>query len=452
MIRLRKVQAVASYEFLSTVKRKGYVILTFGMPLILAAYIGLISMIGKTVEKQEREPKLYGVVDLADVLRLTGETAAPIPKLPPEAEALVRITGGMEKANEQLSLAQGNAVFKPFATLEEARPLLDKEELKGIFVIPADYKTTGKIQSYVLERTMKPFGSNTSRQLGNMLLQRMITDRVPADIAERVRQPIAETDDWKISPSGELKPVGQFEEVAKFLVPLAFGMLFMFSILFTGGALLTAVATEKENKVIDVLLSSAYPDEILFGKLLGQGGAGLLQVAVWFGMFGLAGLLGASALAQWGVSVPWVAILVSPFYFVFGYLLLGSLLIGVGSLGNNQREAQQLTWIFNMLPAVPFFFLVLLLRQPNGTTAQVLSWIPFTSGQTMLIRLAAAPTGVSWWEILGTLVVVAVTMWGCIKLGGRLFRVGLLMTGARPSFKEVLRQAGFMKPAAARNE
>jgi ABC-2 type transport system permease protein len=97
-----------------------------------------------------------------------------------------------------------------------------------------------------------------------------------------------------------------------------------------------------------------------------------------------------------------------------------------------------------MLPAVPFFFLMLILRKPNGVTAQVLSWIPFTAGQTMMIRLSAAPAGVHWWEILGTLVLMVITTWFCIKIGARFFRVGLLLTGARPKFREVMRQAGLM--------
>lgn len=443
MIRWRKIKAVTAYEFLSTVKRKGYVILTFGMPLILAAYIFFISLIGNKIEKEERQAKVYGVIDKPGILRLTGDTAAPLPQLPPEAQAAIELTG--RSAEVQQAMAIENSVFRPYSDEALAREALRAEEIKGYYVIPDDYKQQGAIDFHVLEKSMAAMSGSGSRQIGELLQQRMIAERVPEDVAARVKQPVADRREWKLTEDGESKRIGRFEELAKFLMPLAFGMLFMFSVLFTGGSLLQAVAVEKENKVVDVLLASAYPDEILMGKLLGQGIAGLLQVAVWFGMLGTAGLVSSAALTAWGVSIPWLAIAISPFYFVIGYLLLGSLMVGIGSLGNNMREAQQLTWIINMIPAVPFFFLMFLIRKPHGTAGQVLSWIPFTSAQTMMIRAAGAPAGLHWWEIVGTLMLMVATTWFCVVLGGRLFRVGLLMTGARPKFREVMRQAGLLR-------
>lgn len=442
MTRWRKVKAVSTYEFLSTVKRKGYIILTFGMPLILAAYIGFISLIGNTVGKDERKTKIFGVVDTPGILRLSGDTAAPLPELPAEAKAALELTG--RKAEVEKAMAIENSVFRPYADVAAAAAALNSDEIKGYYIIPANYKEKGEIDYYVLEKDMNLMSGGSTRPMSEMLQQRMLADRVPPDIAARLKEPVAKRHEWKITTSGETKPVGQFEELAKFLMPLLFGMLFMFSVLFTGGALLQAVAVEKENKVVDVLISSAYPEEILMGKLLGQGAAGLLQIAVWFGMIAIGGLLFFGLLAEWGISIPWLAISVAPLFFVAGYLLLGSLMVGIGSLGNNMRESQQLTWVLNMLPAVPFFFLMLILRKPNGVTAQVLSWIPFTAGQTMMIRLSAAPAGVHWWEILGALVLMIITTWFCIKIGARFFRVGLLLTGARPKFREVMRQAGLM--------
>lgn len=442
MTRWRKVKAVTTYEFLSTVKRKAYLILTFGMPLILAAYIGLISLIGRTVGQDERKTKVYGVVDLPGILRLSGDTAAPLPELPAEAKAALELSG--RKREVEAAMAIENSVFRPFPDVAAAVAALSADEIKGYYIIPADYKEKGEIDFYLLEKDMNVMSGGSGRPFGELLQQRMLAERVPPDIAARLKEPVSKRHEWKVAADGTAKRIGQFEEIAKFLMPIVFGMLFMFAVLFTGGSLLQAVAVEKENKVVDVLISSAYPEEILMGKLLGQGAAGLLQIAVWFGMMAVGGLLFFGLLAEWGVSVPWLAISLAPPFFVAGYLLLGSLMVGVGSLGNNMRESQQLTWVLNMIPAVPMIFMMLILRKPNGTMAQVLSWIPFTAGQTMMMRLSAAPDGVHWWEILGAMLLMVVATWVCIKIGARLFRVGLLLTGARPKFREVLKQAGLV--------
>ena len=219
-------------------------------------------------------------------------------------------------------------------------------------------------------------------------------------------------------------------------------ILLMASLLASAGYLLQAVATEKENKVVEVLLSSADPDEILAGKLLGLGGAGLIQIAVWFSMAAAGGTATVMLMSIAGVQIPWLAISLGVAYFVLGYLLIGSLMIGTASLGSTIRESQQLSMVWSILTVVPMVALNSLLAEPSGLVARILTWIPFTSPLTMIMRLSIDPRGVAWWEIVGSLAMLALGIYAAIKIGARLFRVGVLLSGARPKLREILRQAG----------
>ena len=94
-----------------------------------------------------------------------------------------------------------------------------------------------------------------------------------------------------------------------------------------------------------------------------------------------------------------------------------------------------------MLAILPLMVLVVLLEEPNGILGQVMTWIPFTSPLTVVIRLAVDASGVAWWEVAGSVAVLVLSIWLSIRVGARLFRVGFLLTGSRPSLAELWRQA-----------
>ena len=213
------------------------------------------------------------------------------------------------------------------------------------------------------------------------------------------------------------------------------------SVLMTSGYLLQGTATEKENKVVEVLLASANPDEILAGKLAGLGGAGLVQVGVWMAMlfatgFGLIPLLFAAH-----VDLPWRTLLVALPLFMIAFLFFGSLMLGTGSLGSNMREAQQLSMIWSLTAALPLMLMSVLIREPHGVPTRILTWLPLTSAPVVVMRSSMDPDFLAWWEIVGPMLVLAGATWLAIRVGARLFRVGLLNSGARPTLREVFRQA-----------
>ena len=240
--------------------------------------------------------------------------------------------------------------------------------------------------------------------------------------------------------TGEITDGGQAAGFVRVAVPLVFMVLFLMSVLMTSGYLMQGTATEKENKVVDVLLASANPDEILAGKLLGLGGAGLLQIAVWLLILLVGGIGVVPLLMTSQIEMPWIALALAIPLFLIAFLFFGSLMLGTGSLGSNMREAQQLAMVWSLTAALPMMMMAVLIREPHGIVARVMTWLPFSAGPLIMFRASTDLDSLAWWEVAGSFAVLLLSTWLAIRLGARLFRIGLL-SASRPKLAEILRQA-----------
>jgi ABC-2 type transport system permease protein len=435
----QKIKTVATFEFLSAVKRPGYLIATFGMPVFMAAYGGVVAVPAYFAEKSSREPAVFGVVDEAGVLRLEGELkGGEGPRIPEDVRRALEAAGQAEALDR--AVLSENFLFRPVANEQEARTALASRQLKGFFVIPKDYMSEGRLDVYSPDSfTMS--GSDSRGALSDLLRQRLIEQRLDPAIGARVLNPIETTRRFAVTRTGEVRDGGTAASILRVALPVIFMVLFLVSVLMTSGYLMQGTATEKENKVVDVLLASANPDQILAGKLLGLGGAGLLQIAVWLTMLMVTGLGVIPMLISARLDVPWLALLLAIPFFVVAFLFFGGLMLGTGSLGTNMREAQQLAMVWSLTAALPLMMLAALIRDPNGTVARVMTWIPFTAAPVVILRASNDAAQLAWWEVAGSLVVLLLATWIGLRVGARLFRIGLLSAGARPSLKEILRQA-----------
>lgn len=439
MIRSGKAGAVGLFEFLSTVRRPGWLFATFGMPLMLGFW-GLIGVIpGFFIHMKENETRIYGVVDKPGVMRLSGDVSAPLPDLPEEARTALDRVGQSAAAAD--AVAKGNAIFRPVASEEQARRELLEGALAGYYVLPGDYLESGSVSAFI--REAGPFsGEGAGRQFEELLKERLIEGRVPAGVAARVRDPVSSSESFNVDRDGKVSPRNAKTEIARIILPLAFSILLFSALMGTAGYLLQAVAIEKENRVVEVLLSSATPDEILVGKLVGLGAAGLLQIAVWLAMIGTLAAGAAGLLVAFGISIPWLAVALAIPFFLAAYFFTGSLMLGISSLGATMREAQQWSLLLTLPTVIPLMMFGLLLADPHGVVARVMTFVPFTAPLTVMIRAAVEPAGLAWWEIALSFAVMLVSTAVALKVGARLFRVGLLLTGTRPSVRQILRQAG----------
>jgi ABC-2 type transport system permease protein len=408
------------------------------MPLFVAAYGAIVAIPAYFAAQQDKADALFGVVDQAAVLALEGDVAAPTTQLPDDLRQTLESMG--QGAALDRALADSNFVFRSFGTESDARAALQADRIKGYFVLAADYMDSGRVDIYSPE-TVSLTRSDSRTAFANLVRERLVRGRVDERLGKRLVSPLRDPRRFSITRTGEVADGGRAASAVRLAVPLVFIVLFLMSVLMTAGYLMQGTATEKENKVVEVLLASANPDEILAGKLLGLGGAGLLQIAVWLLMALGTGIGVVPLLLSSGIEIPWLALALAVPLFLMAFLFFGSLILGTGSLGSNMREAQQLAMVWSLTAALPLLMMSILLRDPHGTVARVLTWIPFSAGSLIMLRASMDPGSLPWWEIAGSLLVLMASTWLAIRLGARLFRVGLLSSGARPSLREIVRQA-----------
>ena len=225
--------------------------------------------------------------------------------------------------------------------------------------------------------------------------------------------------------------------------PSAFVYLLWVAIFSVMQMLLSNTIEEKSNRIIEVLLSSVTPGELMMGKLFGIAAIGLTMVGAWVAaLFGILSWKsgGASELIGQVFLVLRTSNLVPVFavYFLLGYLMYAAFILSIGSVCNTLKEAQSYMAAMTLLMMVPLMTMTFIPKDPNGPLARVLSWIPLYTPFIMMNRATADPPLI---DLLGTLVLLLATTIGALYLAGRIFRIGILRTGQPPKVLEMLRWA-----------
>lgn len=232
-------------------------------------------------------------------------------------------------------------------------------------------------------------------------------------------------------------------DVIKQWAPSGFVYLLWLSIFVIVQMLLNNTIEEKSNRIIEVLLSSVTPGELMMGKLFGIAAIGLTMIGAW--MIALFGILswkagGASAMAGQILVVLKASNLVPLFslYFLLGYLMYAAFILSIGSICNTIKEAQSYMGVMTMIMMVPLLTMTFIPKDPNGALARVLSWIPLYTPFTMMNRANADPPLV---DLAGTLVLLVAVTVAALWMSGKIFRIGILRTGQPPKVVEMLRWA-----------
>ena len=417
------VRIVTRHEFRTAVTRPSYIILTAAVPVLVAlavAGFAIFTLVTRedaeaetasSAESSDQAPRL-GYVDLTDGPALFG-------------------------AHQE----QPGAVFVPVSDRDAGVAALMDEQIDALFVFPPDYAETGTVVRVRIADdggVFGPDGPSYSGTLRGFVLSNLFADEVPAGLAERLRVP------YRLVTE-EVRPDGAAEESAGFDIGRAAffavaGISLLFSVFFSSGYVLNALVEEKENRVMEVLLSSVKPDALLLGKFLGLGAAGLLQMAAWLSSVGV-GVLVVGLIVDIPadfLTMPGIGdIAIAAGYFLFGYALFASLMAAVGAVTTSLREANQISAIVIVPAFIPVWLNFILFTEPEGTVARVLTFIPVTAPVTGFIRLAIDAMGPL--ETVAALLVLGASASGALWLAMRLFRAYLLMYGKRPTLKEMAR-------------
>jgi ABC-2 type transport system permease protein len=451
-----KLLAIIKREYLQQVRTKAFWIATFLIPGLGLAVIFIQVALTRTLVAKGR----IGVVDLSGRLyeplvaeykaRPTDDEAEK-PKKADEAKAAkVDEKSVTEKMSESRNtkITTKLDLFKVDATpdtLPTVRKKLNedvqKERIKAYIVLTPKTLETGaaewRAQSVKAEVVMR-------EQIANYLSRAATKERLkdkgvdPAVYeAARVRVDL-EAHEAKEIESGESgKNVGM-----NLAISATFFFLIYISIFIYGAYIMRGVLEEKNNRIVEVIVSSVRPTTLMLGKILGIGLVGLTQYAVWAGLAIALALPGVAAIAGMSEGLPHIpAATIGAFvlFFLLGYFLYASLYAALSAPFNTEQEAQQFVMIPGMmliLTTTTWFFAF---NQPNGTLATALSFFPFTAPLMMFMRISVQTPPL--WQIGLSVAILVLTIWAVAWFAGRVYRVGILMYGKKPTLPEIFRWA-----------
>ncbi len=415
-----KWRFVVQREYLAHVRRKSFVVSTLLVPVMMVVFFVLPVVVAMfTPDRRYR----------LDVLDGTGELGA----------AFV--------ASLDDTLGDGRRRFDARALVATDADAFDRRRREGeasvrdglldiLVVLPPDAVETGRAE-YV------------TRDVRSFTVMEMIESHLD-DVVVRRRLEREGIDYARVSEltrgvSLGMRQVTSSGRVEKRDMTSEWGAVFVFvmilymSLLTWGMAISRGIIEEKGSRVVEVLLSSLRPVDLMIGKVVGIGAAGFTQLAIWavaglvltaYGAAAAAGLMSHVHVDPWAFA--WMLL-----FYVLGFLLYAAVFSVVGSMCSTEQDAQQLQGLITLPMVLPIMFLMLIIQNPNGVFAAVLSIVPLTAPMVMLARIVLFDPPA--WQVAASLVVLVASIYGAVAFSARVFRVGILMTGKRPSLREVVR-------------
>ena len=401
---MNKTTLILKHEFAQTLRRKSYIIMTLAFPLIALLAILAFQIIGGAGDPSEPGERIsMGYVDN---------------------------TGSFIDYTEQQEV-----ILIPKQSEKEATDALLEGEISQYIVIPQDYLSSGLVVRYTLLREVEPPGE-VWQAIKNFLISNLLEGQSGQQVVTRVQYPLS-MNNITLDESGQVATEqGGF---SAFIVPYIFSILLVMAIFTSSGFLLQGLGEEKENRVMEILLSSVSPRQLITGKVLGLGAAGLLQILVW--LISARFLVGMASSSIGGIlstlQIPTDFLILSLIYFILGYLLFAVVMAGAGSIGATARESQQLSMVFILPAVIPFWLVAFIMENPNNVIAQILTIFPFTAPITVMLRMGL--TDIPIWQLAVSMILMVATILGLLVLAAKIFRTFLLMHGRTPRLREIVR-------------
>lgn len=236
-------------------------------------------------------------------------------------------------------------------------------------------------------------------------------------------------------------PRDQTSGISSFFMSIALAMFIYFTLIFYGVHILRGVLEEKSTRIVEIIVSSVKPFELMMGKILGIGAVGLTQIAIWatFAVLLSAPQVGAmlSVAPEAMPNISTQALVFFPVYFVLGYFLYATIYAGIGSMFNSDEDAQQMVSFATMLLIIPMMMLMPVIKNPNGGLATGLSLFPFFTPILMYLRITIQTPPA--WQIALSIGIMLVTILFMIWLVSKIYRIGILMYGKKPTIPEIVR-------------
>ncbi len=404
---------VFKFEFLNLVTKRSFLLTVILVPLIPALLLFVLGMLN------DDQTQNLGQI-------FTSEIANPLPI------GVVDQSGIVKDYPDWLT----SGALVEVVDEDTARQRTSANQLEGFFVIAPDYLESGKVTF------IKPEINMITEIVQQGALDELINYNLMGSDQQlylRYSNPVTYNYQF-LNP--ETADTRDQDSLSTFFVPYAIMMLFYMLILISSSFMINAVGKDKENKTIEIMLTSVSPMDLFFGKLLGYGAASLLQMIAWGGTLAFIMNMGGQSLAfLQGVSLPSRVLVMGIPYFILGFFLYGSLMAGIGALAPNLREGNSSSFILTL----PLIFIMLIINQligePNSLISVILSIFPMTASVVMMARLAIGP--VALWQIGLSLAVLIATVYFVVRGVSNLFSSQTLLSGEKFNIKTFFRTIVF---------
>jgi len=399
---MTKLLHVAWHEYQRHVFKRRFVLVgLLSVPLIILVIVGLIFL----VISLDTNTTPLGYVDYSGLLK--DPLPAPAPEPPDRPVPILS-----------------------FETEAAARSALDTGQIQAYYVLPADYLSTGRLRVVHLGALKSPASTQFYAFLTANLLRS--TDPVVANRLVKGAEIVVQSPDGSRSVSSQ----NWFSVV----VPMVAGIAFIIAMFSTGGYLMQAVVEEKENRTMEVIITSVSPNQFMAGKIIGDTAIGLTQIILWsfFIVIPILVLRNTISFLR-GIQIAPQTLLLAVFVMFPAFVLVSALMAAIGATVSEAREGQQMVGMISLPIWIPYMLTGLLMSNPNSPLALGLSLFPLTAPLTMLMRdgLTILPA----WQIALSASIQVLSAAGAIWLAGRAFRLGMLRYGKRLKWREVFTKA-----------
>ncbi|MFC1737900.1 ABC transporter permease [Planctomycetota bacterium] len=418
---MQKILKVAQREYIETVKTKVFILSILMLPIMIVAIIFFARRLSH-IKSTRRPPMKIAVTDLSNELSV--EIKSSFDKY------------NTEHPNRQILIEAPQAQQNSDAVEKQCKNKLRLGRLDAYVMLDEDLiQGPGKIRFYT--HKPKPVNLDMLWTIENLFREAVINRRyqlqeLDRQLLDKLRD--VPTERLEVGSTDDEEHIQkESDRITTMIVPFFFMYLLFLGIIGTGQQMLSSIIEEKGSRVIEVLLSAISPFQLMAGKILGLAGIGLTVVCLW----GIAAYL----TVRWqGLNVEVTTAMLSYFtiYYILGFLLFSSIMVGIGSICNTIKETQSLMTPVMLVCVVPIIAWQNIIQHPDGTLARVLSFLPPMTPMVMILRLSA---GSDIWivEIIASIVLLAAAVLAIIWLAAKVFRTGILMYGKRPGLREVLR-------------
>lgn len=410
------IWTVFRYETIRQASRNAYLLLTFGLPVVALVGFGLYTVISGIDEEEDptSDDDIQQIFEDYDPIGyIDTDSVLQEPRRPPFTQKVTR-----------------------YADEASARQALEDGEIATYFVLADDYLESGSVD--VVADTLDLTVPEQADLFEAFVLNSLIADEASAQLFVRLQNPLSLTQNTIERGTDAVEQVDEGDDAQQFWIAYVFVLALIGSTLISSGYLMSSVIEERETRMIEIIISSVRPGPLLAGKILAQGMLGLAQISVWLATFlFVVTQLSGDLIDTSGLSINASTLVITLIYFALGYLLFGAAYAGIGAVSGSLREGSQLLTVVILPAMAPLYFLAVIVEDPNGTLATVMSIIPITAPVAMVVR--ATLTEIPLLELAASIALLSLTVVVFIWLGGRLFRVGVLLTGSFPGVRELLR-------------